>query len=202
MGLDGWGQTKQVTIYSLHFFPGLSFSIMYLTVQDLKVDQTVITSENNGIFVTNINIPESELNNLDTVLERARLLIINDYTNIENIQFQVCATYELRNTQTGDLRHWSGSFNPRGNQSNALSQFQRFGPNFKTIVKDASSPDNVLRKLRFHHAQTNWVFSRLTSIIISVQSEINLTHPTLIRRSLLFQRHGRRQRTISSFLLP
>jgi multidrug efflux pump subunit AcrB len=183
-------------------FVGASLTIMFLTLQDLKVDQTFIPSEDSGILVTNINVPESEFVNIDSVLERIRNLIVNDYYNVDNVQFQVCATYELRNTETGDVRKWTGSFNPRGNSSNALSAFQIFTPNFKEVVKNALKPDNVHRKLGFHHAQTNWVFQRLTSIIIAVQSEVNLTHPTLLRRSLLIQRNGRRNRTIQSFLLP
>jgi hypothetical protein len=175
---------------------------MFLTIQDLKVDQTVLPSDGVGIFVTNVNIPESVVGNLDNILERIRLLVVNDYDNIENIQYQVCATYELRNTVTGDRRQWSGSFNPRGNQSNSLSQFQVFGPDFIGVVKNACSPDNVLRQLRFHHAQTNWVFHKITSFIVTFQSEINLSHPTLLRRSLLLRRHGNRHRSITSFLLP
>lgn len=176
---------------------------MYLTVQDLKVDQTLLPlNDNSGIFVTNINIPEQDLNtNLDNVIERARQLIVDDYINIFNIQFQVCATYELRNTETGDQRQWTGSFNPRGNQLNSLCPFSTFNQNFATIVKNSCSPQNVYNKLRFYHVQTNWVFHKLTSAIIAVQSVVNLTHPTLLRKSLLARRHGKR-RAIYSFLLP
>lgn len=175
---------------------------MVLTLQDLKVDQTVLQSEHSGIFVTNINIPESELGNLDSVLERVRLLIVNDYVNVPNVQYQVCASYELRNTETGDVRQWTGSFNPRGNQSNALSNFQTFSRDFTNVVLDACSPDNVYRKLRFYHVQTNWVFSRLNSIVICVQAVVNLNHPTLLRRGLLTKKYGRRKRAVCSFYLP
>lgn len=176
---------------------------MFLTIQDLKVDQTVIPSDNNGIFVTNINIPESEFDNLDNVLERTRQLIVTDYSNVPRVQYQVCATYLLRNTQTGDQRQWTGSFNPRGNQSNTLSQFTLFNNNFVDNVRNSCLPENVLGKLRFYHVQTNWVFQKLTSVIIAVQALVSLTHPTLLRRSLLVaaRRHGR-HRAIRSFHLP
>jgi hypothetical protein len=175
---------------------------MLLSIQDLKVDQTILPSEgNSGILVTNINIPEAELHNLINVLQRVRQLIVGDYTNVSNIQYQICATYELRNTETGDLRQWTGSFNPRGNQTNTLCPFQTFNANFETIVRHACSEENVLNRLRFYHVQTNWVFHRLTSVIINVQSVVNLTHPTLLRRSLLAQRHGR-NRKICTFFLP
>lgn len=173
---------------------------MFLTLQDLKVDQTFLPHQQSGIFVTNINIPSSDLDNIESVLDRIVNLIVSDYINIAHVQYQVCATYELRNTKTGDVRQWTGSFNPRGNQQNTLSQFERFGPNFHTLVHRAIAPDNIFNRLRFYHVETNWVFQRLTSIVISVQSEINFSHPTLIRRGLLANNHGRR--TICSFLLP
>lgn len=173
---------------------------MFLTLQDLKVDQTVIPSENSGIFITNINIPESEFGNINTIIERIRQLIVTDYVNIHPILFQVCATYQLRNTETNDIRQWTGSFNPRGNQANTLSPFQRFTPQFTAIVNNAISEDNVLRKLRFYHTATNWVFDKLTSFIICVQSEVQLNHPTLLLKGLRVTQNGKR--TIHSFLLP
>lgn len=175
---------------------------MLLSIQDLKVDQTILPSEgNSGIFVTNINIPANELANLDNILTRVRLLIVNDYINVPNIQYQICATYELRNTETGDLRQWTGSFNPRGNQTNTLCPFQTFNLQFENVVRDSCSERNVLNRLRFYHVETNWVFHRLTSVLINVQSVVNLQHPTLLRRSLLAHRYGR-TRNICTFLLP
>lgn len=175
---------------------------MLLTLQDLKVDQTLIPSDNRAILVTNINIPESELVNIDNVLNRVSDLIVLDYYNIHRVLFQVSATYELRNTATGDIRQWTGSFNPRGNQSSALGQFTQFTPAFKQEVTEAITPENIYNKLRFYHVETSWVFHKLTSIIISVQSEINLAHPTLLRRNLLTRRNGQTTRSICSFLLP
>lgn len=181
---------------------GSLVATMFLTIQDLKVDQTFIPSENQGIFVTNVNIPEHELVNIDSVLDRVINLITSDYYNIDNIQYQVCATYQLRNTSTGDIRQWTGSFNPRGNQANTLAPFTRFTQRFKQEVTRAVEHDNIFAKLRFYHVETNWVFHKLTSIIVSFQSVMNLAHPTLMRRGLLMQRHGRRHRTIESFFLP
>lgn len=175
---------------------------MNLNNQDLKVDQTLLQYEETGIFITNINIPADELTNLDNVLDRVGLLIANDYSTVQNIQFQVCSSYELRNTENGDLRQWTGSFNPRGNQFNELSPFQTFTPNFKTVVKRACLPDNIYNKLRFYHVKTNWVFHQLKSVIISVQARVNINHPTILRRGLLGRRNGRRRRTISTFYLP
>lgn len=175
---------------------------MVLTAQDLKVDQTILQSGERGVFVTNINIPEYQLGNLNAILDRARLLIVNDYVNVFPIEYQVCASYELRNTETGDLRQWTGSFNPRGNQSNVLNTFEPFTPSFKQIVSNACAPANIFQKLHLYHVPTNWVFHKLTSIVISVQAVVHLNHPTLLRRGILIRQHGRRKRTVSSFLLP
>jgi hypothetical protein len=172
---------------------------MFLTIQDLKVDQTYITSESTGILISNINIPVSEFGNLDNILNRVKNLISQDYSGVENKQFQVCATYLLRNTKTGELRQWSGSFNPKGNQYNSLCQFQTYNSQFKTIVKNACSTENIFRKLRYYHIQTDWVFDSLTSIIISVQAVVDALFQTLIKRNLIGHRHGRK---IQTFYLP
>lgn len=174
---------------------------MFLTIQDLKVDQTVLASDNSGILVSNINIPEREFVNLEAVIARVNAFIISEYGSLGVIHFQVCATYELKHIETGDIRQWTGSFNPRGNQYNTLCQFQEFSPRFSAIVRQSCSDENVYRRLRFYHVQTNWVFHRLTSFIISVQSRVPLNHPSLLQHQ---HGRGRRQRGRShrSFYLP
>lgn len=173
---------------------------MSLNNQLLKVDQTCLPSEHYGILVSNINIPESEFENLDSVIERARQFIILDYSEVPNVQYRVCATYTLRNAETGDLRIWTGSFNPRNNETNALSDYQTFAPNFNTVVKNASAYENIFSNLTIRHSPTNWVFVKLNSIIISVQAKVSMSHHTILRRNLLGR--GRRSRSIRSFLLP
>lgn len=174
---------------------------MFLTLQDLKVDQTVLASENAGILVSNINIPESEFNNLDAVIERTKNYILQTYTNIQQTQYQVCATYELKHIETGDIRQWTGSFNPRGNQYNTLCQFQLFTPQYSERVRQACSEQNVYRRLRFYHVQTSWVFHKLTSFIISVQSPVSLLDPAIALQygGIHRRRRGRMHR---SFYLP
>ena len=155
---------------------------MFLTLQDLKVDQTALPSGNFAILVSNINIPESEFNNLDVVIERAKNFIVSNYQDAANILFQVCATYKLKHIESGDTRQWTGSFNPKGNQINTLCHFQQFTPQFNIHVKNACTEDNVHRRLRFYHVETSWVFDRLTSIIIYVQSLVNLQHQTIVQK--------------------
>jgi hypothetical protein len=175
---------------------------MLLTLQDLKVDQTVLVSDNAGILVSNINIPESEFVNLDAVIERTRAFIIQTYTNLNATQYQVCATYELKHIETGDTRQWTGSFNPRGNQYNTLCQFQQFTLQYNNRVKQACSEANVYRRLRFYHVPTNWVFHKLTSFIISVQSPVSLVNPAIILQYGGGGGRQRRSRIHRSFYLP
>ena len=175
---------------------------MFLTIQDLKVDQTVLASDERSVLVTNINIPQHELVNLDNILDRVTTLISTSYINVQNVMFQVCATYELRNSTTGDIRQWTGSFNPSGNQANTLNQFEYFSPNFKQVVTNACSEGNIYRKLRFYHVQTNWVFNRITSVIIAVQAVVQNNHPTLIENKFLSKDGRGRRRANQSFLLP
>lgn len=176
---------------------------MPLDYTHLKVDQTVLYFEDNYLLVSNINIPEPDFAQLDNVLDRVQHFISEDYNNLDNIYYQVCATYDLRNTATGELRHWNGSFNPRGNRQNVLRNFQQYVVLlFKNQVIQACLPENIYNCLRFYHVETSWVFHQLTSAIISVQSEIDALHPTIERRNLLNVRNGRFRRVHLTFLLP
>lgn len=179
---------------------------MPLDYTHLKVDQTLLHYGNQYLLVSNINIPASQLNDqeLGPILQRAQNFIQEDYAGLENnnIYYQVCASYDLRNTATGEIRHWSGSFNPRGNRLNILRDFQNFHPaNFQEHVTRACDPNNVYNKLRFFHTQTVWVFDRITSAIISIQARVGPLHPTVERRGLLAVRNGHHHRIHITFLL-
>jgi hypothetical protein len=169
----------------------------------LKVDQTLLQHDNRYLLVSNINIPESNFSQIDQILNRAQNFLALDYDDLLNIYYQVCATYDLRNTATGEIRHWNGSFNPKGNTHNSLCDFQQYvAGTFKARVTRACARDNVYGRLRFFHVETAWVFDKLTSVIISVQARIDPLHPTLDRRQLLNHRNGRVSRVHITFLLP
>jgi hypothetical protein len=177
---------------------------MPLNVQQLKVSQTALPLREHFILVSNINIPQEYLiQDFDAILTRTHRFIVQEYTNIPNVQFQVCATYTLQNRTNGQIRTWTGSFNPRGNIHNTLNQFQPFGPNFFATVRQACSEDNIYQKLRIFHADTNWVFEQLVSIYINVQGVTHLHHPTISKRSLAnCRRHGKTRRINAEFYLP
>lgn len=172
----------------------------------LKVDQTLLHYGGRFILISNINVPVDLLatEHIAGVLERARQFILRDYRGInhEDIHYQVCATYDLRNTATGEVRHWTGSFNPKGNRLNILCDFQTFiSGTFVVEVTRACHPNNIFNKLRFFHTQTVWVFDRLTSAIISVQARVNALHPTIEARGLLDSRNGHHRRVHITTLL-
>lgn len=177
---------------------------MPLNAHQLKVNQTALPFNKHFLLVSNINIPEHYLrNDFEGVLARAHHFIVEDYTNIQNIQFQVCATYTLVNRVSGETRTWTGSFNPRGNQFNSLNQFQLFGAHFSQTVREACSDENIYQKLKIFHVDTNWVFEKLTSIYITVQGIAPLHHPTILKRSLAScKKHGKTRRINADFYLP
>lgn len=176
---------------------------MHWTVHDLKVDQTVFSSEDSFIFVTNINIPVQELvNEPEQVIQRAYNFISTDYHNVPVVQYQVTATYELRNTVDNSIRQWTGSFSPRNNSYGSLTPFEYFNPTFIPRVRAASDLNYIRQKLTFVNVSTNYVFERLTSIIINVQASVNANFNTLIQRNLLYVRNGRHFRNQHTFPLP
>lgn len=176
---------------------------MSLNIHELKVDQTALPIREHFILVSNINIPETYLHQeFDAVLERVQQFIVEDYINTNSVQFQVCATYDLRHSHSGQTKTWTGSFNPRGNQTNALNQFQLFTPEFIASVKVACSDENIYEKLRIFYVDTNWVFDRLLSIYITVQAVVSIHHPTIIKRSLGSIKNGKTRRAKTTFYLP
>lgn len=196
------------------FFLFLSFRhtchfIMPLSIHELKVDQTAFPIEEHFLLVSNINIPEPRLHtDFDDILTRIHAFIVKDYINVDNLQFQVCATYELRNTINDTIKLWTGNFNPKGNQLNALNQFHTFSPQFKETVKNACSTDNIYQKLTLFNVDTNWTFHQLVSIYITVQGIVYSHHPTILQKNLIVPKSTRRRhgkytiRTHVSFQLP
>jgi hypothetical protein len=177
---------------------------MVLTIRDLKVDQTAVPVNNDYILISNFNIPDHALDRLieDSVPARIRRVIQEDYRGIDEIQYQLTATYQLRHAVHGGLRQWAGSFMPGGNQRNALGQFERFGEDFEDRILRLSDRAVAIQSLRFHNVDTHWEFDHLTSIIVNVQATLRETHPTLTRRNIRYQ-HGRRHvRSHVTFPLP
>lgn len=174
---------------------------MHWTVHDLKVDQTVLSSDNSVIFVTNINIPVANLEE-QQVIDRAYNFIQSEYAHVPSVQYQVTATYELRNTLDNSVRQWSGSFSPRNNLHGSLTPFEYFDQTFIPRVQAACDLNYVRQKLTLRNVNTNYVFERLTSIVINVQAAVPANFERLIQRNLFFVRNGRHYRNQITFALP
>lgn len=177
---------------------------MVWTVNDLKVDQTVLTSDDVYIFITNINIPVGYFAELESVLARAYNFLQGEYDTCPVLQYQVTATYELRNTVDNSIRQWSGSFNPRQNNVySSLADFEYFDATFIQKVAATTDTKFIQSKLHVKNITTNYVFERLTSIIINAQAAVSKHFPTLVRRNLIYNRHdGKHYRNHITLDLP
>jgi len=81
-------------------------------------------SENNSerLVSYNINLPVHLIPN-GNVYNVIRDTIVHDFDHNPSIYFQISAVYTLVNRDTGALRTWTGSFNPR-NRQGLLEKFQ------------------------------------------------------------------------------
>jgi hypothetical protein len=174
---------------------------MVLTVHDLKVDETIFENGDECMFVCNINIPEGYLYTPRPIFERVDAFVHQEYINIELVKYQVTATYELRHTDTGALRHWAGSFMPRENNLSSFDTFHLYGPDFVNTLLQVCDTNSIIASLLFHNIETKWVFDNLTSIVINLQARVPREFPTLIQRDLRVAHYGRQRRHIT-FPLP
>lgn len=176
---------------------------MLSSVHNLKVDQTVLTSDESFIFISNINIPVDYLvEQRENIIQRAFNFIQGDYQTCPVVQYQVTCTYELRNTVDNSIRQWTGSFSPRNNLVGSLTPFEYFDASFNEKVTRATDIDFIHQKLRFTNVTTNYVFERLTSIIVNVQAAVGAHFTTLIHRNLVYNRNGRHFRNHITIPLP
>lgn len=200
--------------FFFHFFSGLGYksrqecgryysvSDMLSTVHDLKVDQTVLTSDEIFIFISNINIPVGHFNQLESIIQRVYNFIDGEYHSCPVVQYQVTSTYELRNIVDDSIRQWTGSFSPRNNLPGSITQFEYFDASFVERLTVATDLNSIVQKLKFTNANTNYVFERLTSIIVNVQAAVSGTFPTLVRRNLVYTRNVRHFRNHITIPLP
>lgn len=164
-------------------------------VSNIKVDQTCLPIGNSGdiVFISNINIPESYLESpeLPSLITRIRDFILNDYSTIQNVSFQVCASYNLVHSETGAIRYFHGSFMPGANRANSLLDFRHFGPEFVNQLTDTCKRDICEFVLKNVNLETSYVFHSLVSIIVSVQAKVKITHPKLMQRGFVSRKGNR-----------
>lgn len=178
---------------------------MPLGIDTLKVDQTAIPSQHGQFaFITNINVPVRFLENAETenLFSRIRQFIDGEYYNIENIQYQFTAAYELRHLKTGQIRLFHGTFHPAGNQQASITQFRSLGADFVQHALQNLTLRNINTKLEFPELETAWVVHRIKSVIVNVQSLADRGHDAILRRNLQGSRTNRRSRTHVTYYLP
>jgi len=77
------------------------------------------------IVLYNVNLPR-RLWQDESSLIRIRDLVTRDFHNVSGIYFQMSATYTLVNRENGEIRTWSGSFNPRNRVISELTSHSSF----------------------------------------------------------------------------
>jgi hypothetical protein len=87
------------------------------------------------------------------------------------------------NRDTGDLRTWTGSFNPRNRQASQLSAHRRFeADSFINFARANCSVEVAVQKLTANSARTTagktsvWSLQDLKAIIFSFQCRLRPTH--------------------------
>jgi hypothetical protein len=152
------------------------------------------------IVLYNVNLPR-RLWQDESSLIRIRDLVTRDFHNVSGIYFQMSATYTLVNRENGEIRTWSGSFNPRNRVISELTSHSSFqSDSFVPFVLAHSSPDWVFDKLTTGGGQLTagktsvWVLDEVKSIVISFQARVGVSHSFFSRYPSLNWRTRRSSR--------
>ena len=167
---------------------------MSLTREDFKVDQTCIPLAQEGrvIFFTNINVPVAYLSDDETV-DRLTAFVQNEYSGIPRVYIQLTATYSLENIRTGAQREWVGNFFPRSNYQHSITPFFEL-VDFAARARESLRLPTILQSLTLPEGETVWAIGELHSVIVNVQAKTSVDHPSIQRRGLRVNQHGRARR--------
>jgi hypothetical protein len=139
------------------------------------------------LVLYNVNIPR-RLWQDEPSMVRVRDIVVRDFGNVSGVYFQLSATYTLVNRETGEIRTWSGSFNPRNRDICELTSHLSFEPDtFVQFVLAHSSPEWVFDKLNAGAGQLTagrtsvWVLDDVKSIIASFQGRLGISHSLFSR---------------------
>jgi len=137
------------------------------------------------LVLYNVNVPVHLISN-DNVYNVIRDTIVRDFRNDPGIYFQLSAVYTLVNRDTGDLRTWTGSFNPRNPQPNQLTTHRRFEPDtFIDFARANSSIEVVLQRLTANHVADEKTWLLLNSIVFNFQCKLRASHRLFLHRPQL-----------------
>ena len=137
------------------------------------------------LVLYNVNVPVHLISN-DNVYNVIRDTIVRDFRNDPGIYFQLSAVYTLVNRDTGDLRTWTGSFNPRNRQPSQLTTHRRFEPDmFIDFARANSSIEVVLQRLTANHVADEKTWLLLNSIVFYFQCKLRASHRLFLHRPQL-----------------
>ena len=128
----------------------------------------------------NINLPVNLLTK-ENVFSVIRYTIVHDFNHNSDVYFQISAVYTLVNRKTGDIRTWSGSFNPRNRKPSQLTTHQRFQADpFIEFAQQHSSLERARETLTANYTGAGkdsvWTSQDLKSIIFSFQCKWPASH--------------------------
>ena len=137
----------------------------------------------------NINLPVNLLTK-ENVFTVIRDTIVHDFNHNSDVYFQISAVYTLVNRETGDIRTWSGSFNPRNRQPSQLTTHQRFqADTFIEFAQQHSSLERAKETLTANYTAAGkdsvWTLQDLKSIIFSFQCKLPASHFLFLKRPRL-----------------
>jgi len=132
------------------------------------------------LVLYNVILPVHLISN-ENMYNVIRDTIVYDFDNNSGIYFDLSAVYTLVNLDTGDLRTWTGRFNPRNRQPSQLSTHRRFeADTFIDFAGANSSVEEALQKLTANYStagQTSvWTLQDLKAIIFSFQCKVRASH--------------------------
>jgi len=155
--------------------------------QDFKLDATSVKLGGEILVLYNVNLPELLVDNeadRERALEIVKNLVQTDFEG-NRVDYQITASYMLKNAVTGQTKLWRGSFFTSENSPAEITQFKQFNPS--TFVQTAlgeTSGENVRERLRWFGNNSVWAFESLESAIVNIQTVLPSSHPVFRRRGL------------------
>ena len=146
------------------------------------------------VFMVNFNVPFRHLNQgIDSKLETIKTCVEGEFVVViatGDLYFSISATYNLEHKETGEVRLWQGSFQPRNNRNLLLSDYKQYSPDsFLALVKESIDPGKIAQHLTWAGLDSKWTFSELKSVIVSFQSRCSVASHTFAPNSLIVPAH-------------
>ena len=156
-------------------------SVVYKAMDRLKVDQTLLSAQNNYIYVTNVNIPTVYFGD-PTLKQRIHNLVDREYNQEIEVFFEISAAYTLIHGETGSTRTWVGSFSPQ--QIFALTHILNFRQDFDRTITPLLDLDYLTVRLNNLFPDSVWTLHSIQSLIVNLQGLVPLQYSKITQRNL------------------